>query len=123
MSCRHRDSTPVTLVLPAEPPTQDEIDAVLMATDAIIGRAGRNGVVLILKGSRSQKAQKWVWDRLPDYGGLRHLTADQIASKVDWCIPSGSCTRCAPCAQPSTRPCRRWDSSLCLIPAGENPPS
>ena len=60
MSCRHRDSTPVTLVLPAEPPTQDEIDAVLMATDAIIGRAGRNGVVLILKGSRSQKAQKWV---------------------------------------------------------------
>jgi len=83
---RRRPPIPVTLVLPAEPPTQDEIDAILMATDSIIGEAGRSGVVLILNGSRSQKALGWEWDKLPDYGRLRHLTADQIARKVDWCI-------------------------------------
>lgn len=83
---RRRPRIPVTLVLPAEPPTQDEIDAILMATDSIIGRAGRSGVVLILNGSRSKKALSWEWDELPDYGRLQHLTADQIARKVDWCI-------------------------------------
>jgi len=76
----------VTLVLPAEPPVQEEIDVILMATDAIISRAGRSGVTLILNGSRSKKALKWEWDRLPDHGALKHLTADQITRKVDWCI-------------------------------------
>lgn len=82
---RHR-RVPVTLVLPAEPPTQEEIDAVLMATDAVIGEAGRSGVTLILNGSRSKKALRWEWDELPDYGRLEHLTADQITRKIDWCI-------------------------------------
>ncbi|MFQ5858291.1 MAG: RQC-minor-1 family DNA-binding protein [Anaerolineae bacterium] len=86
---RRRPPVPVTLVLPPEPPTQDEIDAVLMATDSIISQAGRSGVVLILNGSRSQKALGWEWDKLPDYGRLSHLTADQIARKVDWCIHHG----------------------------------
>jgi hypothetical protein len=84
----------MTLVLPAEPPTQGEVDAIasatlsasLMATDSIIGQAGRSGVVLILNGSRSKKVLEWGWDKLPDYGALKHLTADQIARKVDWCI-------------------------------------
>jgi hypothetical protein len=83
---RRRPPIPVTLVLPAEPPTQDEIDSILMATDSITGQAGRSGVVLILNGSRSQKALEWEWDKLPDYGRLQHLTADEIARKVDWCI-------------------------------------
>jgi hypothetical protein len=83
---RRRPPAPVTLVLPAEPPAQDEIDAILMATDSVIGQAGRSGVVLILNGSRSKKALGWEWDKLPDYGRLRHLAADQIARKVDWCI-------------------------------------
>jgi len=86
VSRRRSPPIPVTLVLPAERPTREEIDAVLMATDAIIGRAGRNGVTLILHGSRSKKALEWEWDRLPEYGALEHLTADQIARKVDWCI-------------------------------------
>jgi len=79
----------VTLVLPAESPTQKEIDVILMATDAIVGQAGRSGVTLILNGSRSKKALEWEWDELPDYGALRHLTADQITRKVDWCIHHG----------------------------------
>jgi hypothetical protein len=86
MSRRHRDPIPITLVLPAKPPTQEEIDAIIMATDAIVGRAGRSGVVLILKGSRSQKALTWEWDKLPDHGRLAHLTTEQIERKVDWCI-------------------------------------
>lgn len=86
MGHRRRRRVPVTLVLPAEPPTQEEIDAVLMATDAIIGEAGRSGVTLILNGSRSKKALRWEWDELPDYGRLKHLTADQITRKIDWCI-------------------------------------
>jgi len=57
-----------------------------MATDAIVAQAGRAGVTLILKGSRSQKALAQGWDQLPDYGRLRHLTTDQIARIVDWCI-------------------------------------
>ena len=77
---------PVTLVLPAEAPTQEEIDVILMAADGIVGRAGRSGVTPILNGSRSKKALEWEWDRLPDYGALKHLTADQITRKVDWCI-------------------------------------
>jgi hypothetical protein len=83
---RRRPPVPVTLVLPAEPPAQEEIDTILMAADAIVGAAGRSGVTLILNGSRSKKALECEWDRLPDYGALRHLTADQIMRKVDWCI-------------------------------------
>jgi hypothetical protein len=83
---RRRPPIQVTLVLPAEPPTQEEIDAILMATDAVIDQAGRSGVTLILNGSRSKKALEWEWDKLPDYGALKHLIADQITRKIDWCI-------------------------------------
>ncbi len=89
MSSRNRQRRPrmrVTLDLPVEPPTPDEIDAVLMATDAVIMQAGRAGVVLILNGSRSKKALTQGWDRLPDYGRLQHLSGAEIARKVDWCI-------------------------------------
>lgn len=83
---RRRPPIPVTLVLPAEPPAREEIDVILMAADSIVGTAGRSGLTLILNGSRSKKALAWEWDKLPDYGALRHLTADQIGRKVDWCI-------------------------------------
>ncbi len=83
---RRRPPVSVTLVLPAEPPAREEIDVILMAADAIVGQAGRSGVTLILNGSRSKKALKWEWDRLPDHGALKHLTADQITRQVDWCI-------------------------------------
>jgi hypothetical protein len=39
---------PVVLTLPAEPPTPDEIDIILVAADGMEGRAGRNGLTLIL---------------------------------------------------------------------------
>ena len=37
---RRRAPIPVTLVQPAEPPAQEEIDAILMAADSIVGTAG-----------------------------------------------------------------------------------
>ncbi|MFO7682012.1 MAG: hypothetical protein R6X34_18365 [Chloroflexota bacterium] len=86
MSRRKRPPIPVHLSLPDEPPTQAEIDAILMATDSIIGGAGRAGVTLILNGSRSQKALRHEWDKLPEYGALSHLTAVVIGNKIDWCI-------------------------------------
>lgn len=87
---RHkRPPIPVHLSLPDEPPTQAEIDAILMATDSIIGNAGRAGVTLILNGSRSQKVQRHEWDKLPEYGALSHLTAVSIGQKIDWCLRNG----------------------------------
>jgi superfamily II DNA helicase RecQ len=86
---RRRPPIPITLSLPAEPPTREETNAILMATDAVIGQAGRAGVVLILNGSRSQKVKRWDWDKLPEHGLLSHLTAKEIGPKVDWCIHHG----------------------------------
>ncbi|HUM69764.1 MAG TPA: hypothetical protein PLK31_13075, partial [Chloroflexota bacterium] len=97
MSRHKRPPIPVHLSLPAEPPTQAEIDAItsallsasLMATDSITGDAGRAGVTLIPNGSRSQKARRHEWDKLPEYGALSHLTAVTIGQKIDWCIRHG----------------------------------
>jgi acetolactate synthase regulatory subunit len=55
----------------------------LMATDGIISVAGRAGVTLILNGSRSQKALRNEWDKLPDYGALSYLTAVTIGQQID----------------------------------------
>jgi len=60
-----------------------------MAADAIIGMAGRAGVVLIINGSRSKKALRHEWDKLPDYGALAHLPAKKIGELVDWCLQYG----------------------------------
>jgi hypothetical protein len=60
-----------------------------MATDSIIGDAGRAGVTLILNGSRSQKARRHGWNNLPESGALSHLTAVTIGQKIDWCIRHG----------------------------------
>jgi hypothetical protein len=89
MSRRRRRPIPVTLVLPADPPTQEEIDAILMAADALIDQVGRSGLTLILNGSRSKRVLEHGWDQVPEYGALGHLTADQIGRKVDWCIHHG----------------------------------
>ncbi len=86
---RRRRRMPVTLTLPATAPTTKEIDAILMATDAVIGRAGRNGVNLILKGSRNKKVRENEWDQVDVYGALSHLTLKEIGPKVDWCLHHG----------------------------------
>jgi len=89
MPRRRKHYISVRLSLPAEPPTPAEIDAILMATDAIIGGAGRAGVVLVLNGSRSKKALRHEWDKLPEHGVLARLSAVKIGQRVDWCIHNG----------------------------------
>lgn len=86
---RRREPIPTTLVLPSQRPSSAEIDVILMATDAVVGGAGRTGVTLILKGSRSKKVLGQGWDELEDYGALRHLTQKEIGPLVDWCIHHG----------------------------------
>lgn len=83
---RRRDPIPVVLTLPPEPPTPDEIDQILLATDEVVGRAGRSGVALILKGSRRQRVLDQQWNEVENFGALSHLTIDQITRKIDWCI-------------------------------------
>lgn len=95
MPCHRRPPIPVTLILPAHPPTCEERDAVLLATDAIIGEAGRAGVTLILHGSHSQKVRDNHWSELPEYGVLRHLIADEIAHK--WVSSLPICEICVIC--------------------------
>jgi hypothetical protein len=89
MPRRKRPPIPVHLSLPEESPTPAEIDAILMATDSIISVAGRAGVTLILNGSRSQKALRNEWDKLPEYGALSYLTAVTIGQQIDYCIRHG----------------------------------
>ena len=86
MARKKRHQIPVTLNLPDEPPTPAEIDAIIMTVDAIIGQAGRAGVVLILNGSRSKKVYCWEWEKIAEYGALSYLTGPKIGSLVDWCI-------------------------------------
>lgn len=88
-SRRNRPPIPVTLTLPAQPPTPVEIDAILMTVDALVGQAGRTGVVQVLNGSRSQKVQQRGWDQLPEYGAFGGRTAKEIGALVDWCIHHG----------------------------------
>jgi len=80
---------PVVLDPSDEPPTPDEMDAILLAADEIIDRAGRNGLTLILKGSRAAKVFEKEWDQVETYGALAYLTRDEIARKVDWMIYEG----------------------------------
>lgn len=86
MSRRDRPPIPVVLTLPAEAPTPAEVDAILQATDVLVGRGGRSGLALVLKGSASQKVREQGWDRSPAYGELSRYTVDEITTKVDWCI-------------------------------------
>ncbi len=86
MSRHDRPPIPVVLTLPAEAPTPAEVDAILQAADGIVGRGGRSGLALVLKGSGSQKVRQQGWDQSPAYGALSRCTVAEITTKVDWCI-------------------------------------
>lgn len=86
---RRREPIAVTLTLPPEPPTPEEIDHILMAADEVVGRAGRTGLALILKGSRSEKVLAQEWDQVEDFGALSYLSVEQITLRIDWCIHKG----------------------------------
>ncbi|MHC5019758.1 MAG: RQC-minor-1 family DNA-binding protein [Planctomycetota bacterium] len=70
-------------------PTDAELRAIVRGADALVMRAGRTLLALILKGSRAQSVVERGWDRLPCYGALRHLAIKAIRRRVDWAIAQG----------------------------------
>jgi hypothetical protein len=80
---------PVPLILPEEPPTQAEIDLVLLTVDALPGKLDRKDIVFILKGSRRSRALFNQWYKLETFGSMHHLNDYRIGQTVDWCIHDG----------------------------------
>ncbi len=80
---------PVPLILPDEPPTQAEIDLVLLTVDALPGKLDRKDIVFILKGSRRSRALFNQWYKLETFGSMHHLNDYTIGQTVDWCIHDG----------------------------------
>ncbi len=80
---------PVPLMLPEKPPSQAEIDVVLLTVDALPGKLDRKDIVFILKGSRRSRALFNQWYKLETFGVMHHLNDYRIGSTVDWCIHDG----------------------------------
>ncbi len=80
---------PVPLLLPDEPPSQAEIDLVLLTVDALPGKLDRKDIVFILKGSRRSRALFNQWYKLESFGAMHHLDDYTIGKTVDWCIYDG----------------------------------
>ncbi|MEI2737153.1 MAG: RQC-minor-1 family DNA-binding protein, partial [Chitinophagaceae bacterium] len=69
--------------------TPIEIAAILRGADEIIMTGGRNLLTKVLKGSRDQKLLSHELDKSPVYGYYKHLTLDEIQTRVDWMILHG----------------------------------
>ncbi len=80
---------PVPLILPEKPPSQAEIDTVLLTVDAMPGKLDRKDIVFILKGSRRSRALFNQWYKLETFGTMHHMTDYDIGRIVDWCIQDG----------------------------------
>lgn len=78
---RNNQLTKDKLQLPRE-----EILKILEAADHMIGRAGRNLLTKLLKGSKEKKLRELELDQLPEYGALRPYTLEEIGHKVEWMI-------------------------------------
>ncbi|RED75672.1 RQC-minor-1 family DNA-binding protein [Cohnella phaseoli] len=66
--------------------TEDDVRAMLLAGDSIVGQAGRSMLAKVLKGSRDKKLLAIGLDKSAGYGYFRSLTLDQITERVDWMI-------------------------------------
>ncbi len=69
--------------------TDEEIKAILRATDEIIATGGRSILAKILKGSKDKKVLEHGLDQCPVYGYYRELTLQQITNRIDWMIKKG----------------------------------
>lgn len=69
--------------------TDEEIKAILRATDEIIATGGRSMLAKILKGSKDKKVLEHGLDQCPVYGYYRELTLQQITNRIDWMIKKG----------------------------------
>ncbi|WP_248930355.1 RQC domain-containing protein [Paenibacillus hamazuiensis] len=65
---------------------EEEIRSILHAADSIAGKAGRNLLAKILKGSRDKKLlELGLYDNV-SYGYYGSLTLAEITERVDWMI-------------------------------------
>ena len=67
----------------------DEIKAILRGADDLIMSGGRALLAKVLKGSRAKEVLNLGLDRSPVYGYYRHLSLEDILSRIDWVILSG----------------------------------
>ena len=71
-------------------PTPEEKNIILMAADSIIPfSGGRNYLVKLLRGSKSQIMIQNKAEESEYYGKLSNLTLNEIQRKVDWLIVNG----------------------------------
>ncbi len=68
-----------------------DLDAAILA---VVGNAepavGRTRAVEILRGGRSKVIQQHSYDGLPPYGTYSHLRADEVLSRVDELLATGT---------------------------------
>lgn len=69
--------------------TDEEIKAILRATDELIATGGRTMLAKILKGSKDKKVLEHGLDQCPVYGYYRELTLQEITNRIDWMIKKG----------------------------------
>ncbi len=67
-------------------PTDQEIDTILQVAGDIAYQAGKNALILILKGSRSKIIKEKGFDQIIGYGAFKKETAKEIKDKINWMI-------------------------------------
>jgi ATP-dependent DNA helicase RecQ len=65
-------------------------DAIVEVVRAARPGVGRNKVVEILRGGRSQVVLRNSWDGLPGYGAFDHLTSREVLARVDELLAEGT---------------------------------
>jgi superfamily II DNA helicase RecQ len=71
---------------------REEILAILRGADDLIMRGGRSLLAKVLKGSQAKRVLELELDASPVYGYHRHLTLDEILTRIDWIILEGYLT-------------------------------
>jgi ATP-dependent DNA helicase RecQ len=74
----------------AAPVPEQLDDAIVEVVRAARPGVGRNKVVEILRGGRSQVVLRNSWDGLPGYGAFDHLTSREVLARVDELLAEGT---------------------------------
>ncbi|SEW08581.1 RQC-minor-1 family DNA-binding protein [[Clostridium] fimetarium] len=68
---------------------EDEIVAILRATDELINTGGRSMLAKVLKGSKDRKVLEYNLNKCPAYGFYSQLTITEITYRIDFMIRKG----------------------------------
>jgi len=67
----------------------EDLKAILRGAYELVGTGGRSLLVKILKGSHAKDVLRLNLEKCPVYGYFRHLSADEVSSRVDRVIIDG----------------------------------